>query len=151
MLFRSGCNLSFAGLKTAVLKISKQIKTKQEKYDLAASFQKTIEEILVKKSKVAFEEFRNINKKNNNNIFVVAGGVAANIKIRETLTNLSNKEKFKPIFPPINLCGDNAAMIAMVGLEKFKNKQFNKLDYPPKPRWPLDENAPFLKGAGVRL
>ena len=42
-----GCNLSFAGLKTAVLKISKQIKTKQEKYDLAASFQKTIEEILV--------------------------------------------------------------------------------------------------------
>ena len=148
---RGGCNLSFAGLKTAVLKISKQIKTKQEKYDLAASFQKTIEEILVKKSKVAFEEFRNINKKNNNNIFVVAGGVAANTKIRETLTNLSNKEKFKPIFPPINLCGDNAAMIAMVGLEKFKNKQFNKLDYSPKPRWPLDENAAFLKGAGVKL
>ncbi len=113
---RGGCNLSFAGLKTAVLKISKQIKTKQEKYDLAASFQKTIEEILVKKSKVAFEEFRNINKKKNNNIFVVAGGVAANTKIRETLTNLSNNEKFKPIFPPINLCGDNAAMIAMVGL-----------------------------------
>ena len=52
---RGGCNLSFAGLKTAVLKISKQIKTKQEKYDLAASFQKTIEEILVKKSKVAFD------------------------------------------------------------------------------------------------
>ena len=42
-------------------------------------------------------------------------------------------------------------MIAMVGLEKFKNKQFNKLDYPPKPRWPLDENAAFLKGAGVKL
>ena len=148
---RGGCNLSFAGLKTAVLKISKQIKTKQEKYDLAASFQKTIEEILVKKSKVAFEEFRNINKKNNNNIFVVAGGVAANIKIRETLTNLSNKEKFKPIFPPINLCGDNAAMIAMVGLEKFKKKQFSNLEFPAKPRWPLDEKAAFLKGAGIKL
>ena len=51
---RGGCNLSFAGLKTAVLKISKQIKTDQDKYDLAASFQKTIEEILYKKSKVAF-------------------------------------------------------------------------------------------------
>ena len=51
---RGGCNLSFAGLKTAVVKISKKIKTKQEKYDLAASFQKTIEEILYKKSKIAF-------------------------------------------------------------------------------------------------
>ena len=42
-------------------------------------------------------------------------------------------------------------MIAMVGLEKFKLKQFDKLDYPVKPRWPLDENAVFLKGAGVQL
>ena len=42
-------------------------------------------------------------------------------------------------------------MIAMVGLEKFKLKQFNKLDYPAKPRWALDEDAAFLKGAGVRL
>jgi len=58
---RGGCNLSFAGLKTAVLKISKEIKSNQEKYNLAASFQNTIEEILCKKSKVAFKEF----KKNN--------------------------------------------------------------------------------------
>ena len=79
---KGGCNLSFAGLKTAVLKIAKQIKTNQEKYDLAASFQKTIEEILYKKSKVAFEEFRKINKINKKK-FVVAGGVAANKKIRE--------------------------------------------------------------------
>ena len=56
-----------------------------------------------------------------------------------------------PIFPPIDLCGDNAAMIAMVGLEKFKLKMFNELNHPPKPRWALDENAAFLKGAGVRL
>jgi len=55
---KGGCNLSFAGLKTAVLRIVKQIKTDQEKYDLAASFQKTIEEILYKKSKVAFKEFK---------------------------------------------------------------------------------------------
>ena len=56
---KGGCNLSFAGLKTAVLKISKQIKTYQEKYDLAASFQKTIEEILYKKSKIAFDRIQN--------------------------------------------------------------------------------------------
>jgi len=145
---RGGCNLSFAGLKTAVLKISKKIKTKQEKYDLAASFQRTIEEILYKKSKVAFEEFKKIN---NTNKFVVAGGVAANKRIREVLKNLCKEEGFDSIFPPINLCGDNAAMIAMVGLEKFKLNLFDSLDCPAKPRWPLDENAIFLKGAGVKL
>jgi N6-L-threonylcarbamoyladenine synthase len=42
-------------------------------------------------------------------------------------------------------------MIAMVGLEKFKLNQFSKLSYPAKPRWPLDEKAIFLKGAGVKL
>ena len=147
---KGGCNLSFAGLKTAVLRIVKQIKTDQEKYDLAASFQKTIEEILYKKSKVAFKEFKNIHK-DKANTFVVAGGVAANKKIREVLTKLSNEENFKVVFPPINLCGDNAAMIAMVGLEKYKLKQFNELDHPAKPRWPLDEHAAFLKGAGVKF
>ncbi len=146
---RGGCNLSFAGLKTAVLKISKQIKTKKEKFDLAASFQKTIEEILYKKSKIAFKEFKKINK--NGNKFVVAGGVAANKKIRKVLENLCKEENFKSIFPPTNLCGDNAAMIAMVGLEKYKKKKFNSLDYPIKPRWQLDEQAVFLKGAGVKF
>ena len=146
---KGGCNLSFAGLKTAVLKISKKIKTKKEKFDLAASFQKTIEEILYKKSKIAFKEFRKINK--NGNKFVVAGGVAANKKIRKVLENLCREENFESVFPPINLCGDNAAMIAMVGLEKFKINSFDKLDYPANPRWALDENAVFLKGAGVKL
>ena len=150
ILHRGGCNLSFAGLKTAVLRITKQIKTDQEKYDLAASFQKTIEEILYKKSKVAFKEFKNVNG-DKVNTFVVAGGVAANKRIREVLTTLCEEENFEVIFPLINLCGDNAAMIAMVGLEKYKLKQFNQLDHPAKPRWPLDEDATFLKGAGVRL
>ena len=147
---KGGCNLSFAGLKTAVLKISKQIKTDKEKFDLAASFQKTIEEILYKKSKIAFKEFKKINNIKNHT-FVVAGGVAANKRIREVLTNLSIEENFNPIFPPNNLCGDNAAMIALVGLEKFKLNKFDKLDHPLKPRWALDENAVFLKGAGVKF
>ena len=147
---RGGCNLSFAGLKTAVLKIAKQIKSDQEKYDLAASFQKTVEEILYKKSKVAFEEFKNFIKPKNKT-FVVAGGVAANQKIRRALTKLCEEENFNAIFPPINLCGDNAAMIAMVGLEKFKLKEFSDLSHPAIPRWPLDKDAIFLKGAGIRL
>ena len=147
---KGGCNLSFAGLKTAILKISKNIKTENEKFDLAASFQKTVGEILHKKTQIAFNEFekqKNLKEKK----FVVAGGVAANKKIRSMLINLCNQNNYQSIFPPIELCGDNAAMIAMVGLEKFKINKFNELDYPAKPRWPLDEKAAFLKGAGVKL
>ena len=147
---KGGCNLSFAGLKTAILRITKDIKTDQEKFDLAASFQKTVEEILYKKTKIAFNEFEKQNSLKDK-IFVVAGGVAANEKIRTMLINLCNEDNYTSIFPPIELCGDNAAMIAMVGLEKFKLKQFSNLDHPAKPRWPLDENAAFLKGAGVQL
>ena len=147
---KGGCNLSFAGLKTAVLKITRNIETEQEKFDLAASFQKTIEEILSKKTKIAFEQFEK-NKTLKKRVFVVAGGVAANKKIRTMLIKLCEEKNYESIFPPIDLCGDNAAMIGMVGLEKFKLKQFNDLDYPARPRWPLDEKANFLKGAGVKL
>ena len=147
---KGGCNLSFAGLKTAILKITKNIKTEQEKFDLAASFQKTIEEILYKKTKIAFAKFEEQNNFKEK-VFVVAGGVAANKKIRNMLENLCIEENYKNIFPPIKFCGDNAAMIALVGLEKFKIKNFNELNYPARPRWPLDEKATFLKGAGVKL
>ena len=147
---KGGCNLSFAGLKTAILKIAKKIRTDQEKFDLAASFQKTVVEILYKKTKIAFTEFEKQVKPKEKK-FVVAGGVAANKAIRNMLIKLCEEKNYEHIFPTIELCGDNAAMIAMVGLEKFKLKQFDKLDYPAKPRWPLDEKAAFLKGAGVKL
>ena len=101
-------------------------------------------------TKIAFSEFEKQNDLKEK-IFVVAGGVAANKRIRSMLINLCNQENYQSIFPPIEFCGDNAAMIAMVGLEKFKLKQFSNLDFPAKPRWPLDENAAFLKGAGVKL
>ena len=147
---KGGCNLSFAGLKTAVLKISKNIKNEQDKFDLAASFQKTIEQILYKKTKIAFDEYeKNSNPKKK--VLVVAGGVAANKSIRSMLKNLCKDEDYQGVFPPIELCGDNAAMIALVGLEKFKLKKFDELDFPAKPRWALDESALFLKGAGVKL
>ena len=147
---RGGCNLSFAGLKTAILKITKEIKTDQEKFDLAASFQKTVIEILYKKTKIAFIEFEKQVKPKEKK-FVVAGGVAANKEIRNMLVDLCKEESYEPIFPPIELCGDNGAMIAMVGLEKYKLKKFDNLYFPAKPRWALDENAIFLKGAGVKI
>ena len=147
---KGGCNLSFAGLKTAILRITKAIKTEQEKFDLAASFQKTIEKILYEKTKVAFDKFKKVYSQDRTS-FVVAGGVAANKGIRAKLIKVSNENNFEPIFPDLKLCGDNAAMIAMVGLEKFRVKQFDGLDLPASPRLPLDESAKFLKGAGVKL
>ena len=147
---RGGCNLSFAGLKTAILRIRSKIKTEQDKFDLAASFQKTIEEILHEKTKKAFEIYLNENT-SLKKTFVVAGGVAANQGIKNALINLSNENEFECLFPDVNLCSDNAAMIALVGLEKFKKKLFNKLDFKVNPRWQLDEKAQFLKGAGVKI
>ena len=150
ILNKGGCNLSFAGLKTAILKITKKINSNQEKYDLAASFQKTIEEILYEKTKVAFKEFNKKIKKNKNT-FVIAGGVASNKGIRNKLEIVSKENNFNTIFPELSLCSDNAAMIAMVGLEKYKLNQFDSLDFQANPRWGLDKNAKFLKGAGVKL
>jgi len=150
IIHRGGCNLSFAGLKTAVLKISKKIKNKEEKYHLAASFQKTIEDILCEKSKFAMSLFKE-NCNSEKNTFVIAGGVASNNKIRKKLIDLSIQNNFEPVFPPINLCSDNAAMIAWTGIERFRLGLLNKLDFPVKARWSLDEKAPFLKGAGIKF
>ena len=145
---KGGCNLSFAGLKTSVLRFTQNLKNNQDKYDLAASFQKTIEEILYIKTEVAFKQYLKLSKKRD---FVIAGGVAANNGIRQKLNRVSKENSFKTFFPHINLCGDNAAMIAMVGLEKYKKSQFSDLSFPVNPRWALDEKAKFLKGAGVKF
>ena len=150
ILKKGGCNVSFAGLKTAILKISKNLKNEKEKYHLAASFQKVINEILYEKTKVAMNQFLK-NKKNIQNTFVIAGGVASNLSIRENLNKLAKKENFLSIFPPINLCSDNAAMIAWAGIERYKINLINNLEFPSKARWPLDKEAPFMKGPGLKL
>ena len=150
ILKKGGCNLSFAGLKTAVLKISKGLKTKKEKYHLAASFQKVINEILYEKSKVAMDQFLK-NKKYKLKTFVIAVGVASNLSIRKNLKKLSNEKNFEAVFPPINLCSDNAAMIAWAGIERYKNNLIDNLKFPSRARWPLDASAPFLKGPGLKI
>ena len=150
ILKRGGCNLSFAGLKTAVLRTSKKLKNQKEKYHLAASFQKTINEILYEKTKIAMKEFLK-DKNNVKKTFVIAGGVAANLTIRKNLTKLSNEKKFSSVFPPANLCSDNAAMIAWAGIERYKMNLINNLEFPSKARWPLDSSAPFLKGPGLKI
>ena len=149
---RAGCNLSLAGLKTDILRKSKNMKSNQDKYNLAASFQETINKILRKKTEVAMNIFRNEVSDNSVKSFVVAGGVAANETIRNNLKQLSKKMNFDPIFPSKEFCGDNAAMIAWAGIQRSKkNLLDNEKDAKVKSRWPLDKKAPFLKGAGLQL
>jgi N6-L-threonylcarbamoyladenine synthase len=150
ILKKGGCNLSFAGLKTAVLRTTKKIKNEKEKYHLAASFQKTINEILYEKTKIAMEEYLK-DKKNITNTFVIAGGVASNLSIRKNLIKLAEKKNFISVFPPLNLCSDNAAMVAWAGIERYKINLIDNLEFPSKARWPLDDSAPFLKGPGLKL
>ena len=148
---RAGCNLSFAGLKTAVLRESKKINGEVKlKYNLAASFQNTINKILFKKTKVAVEMFRKKTEKENFQL-IVAGGVAANQSIRAKLSELSNEMKFKTIYPDLKFCGDNAAMIAWAGIQRFKKNLIDNVDVSAKSRWPLDKNAPYMKGPGLKL
>ena len=146
---RGGSNLSFAGLKTAVLRTMDSIKTHQDKCDLAASFQKTVIEILLKKTEKAINQY--LENYSKNKILVVAGGVAANKEIRRNLENLCRKEKFQIYFPDIELCTDNAAMIALAGLERYKKRKFNKHNFEVNPRWQLDDNAKFMKGSGIKI
>ncbi len=148
---RAGCNLSLAGLKTAVLRKSKELSSDKERYNLAASFQETINKILTKKTKVAMEKFREEISGNSLRPFVVAGGVAANETIRKSLKELSKKMDFDPIFPSKEFCGDNAAMIAWAGIQRYNKKLFNIKNNNVRSRWPLDDNAPFLKGPGLKL
>ena len=149
---KAGCNLSLAGLKTAVLREVKKINNKNQlKFNLAASFQETINKILRKKTLVAMEQFRKITKIKNKAVFVIAGGVAANKSIRKSLVNVSEDMNFKPIFPSQEFCGDNAAMIAWAGIKRYKRKLIDNLDIKAKSRWPLDKSAPFMKGPGLKL
>ncbi|MFL2889960.1 MAG: tRNA (adenosine(37)-N6)-threonylcarbamoyltransferase complex transferase subunit TsaD [Pelagibacteraceae bacterium] len=148
---KAGCNLSFAGLKTAVLRESKKINgEKKLRYNLAASFQNTINKILYKKTKIAIEMFKEKTKKKEVQL-IVAGGVAANSSIRENLNRLTKEINLKIIYPDVRFCGDNAAMIAWAGIKRFNKKLINDLNIPAKSRWPLDEKAPYMKGPGLKL
>ena len=148
---KAGCNLSFAGLKTAVLRETKKMnKNESNKNHMAASFQETIIKILRKKTRIAVEMFlEKTNKKNFQ--LIVAGGVAANKSIRKNIFSLSHEMNFTAVFPSLEFCGDNAAMIAWAGIKRYKKGFKSELDIIAKSRWPLDEQAPYLKGPGLKL
>ena len=147
LIHEKNAHFSFAGLKSAVANIvAKNSCTEKFKKDMSASFQATINKIIFTKTQNAINEYKRIVKSKKNLKIVVAGGVAANKSIRSSLRQLEAIENCEFLFPSIKYCTDNGAMIALAGIERFERNKFNKLNFKPRPRWPLDKNAIFMKG-----
>ena len=154
LLDRPGCDMSFSGLKTAMLRARDAIVatqgglTPQDQSDLAAGFQDAVTDILVEKTRRALGQYIRLNPEKRS--FAIAGGVAANQQIRVAL--LAECSKLDTVFsaPPLTLCTDNAAMIAYAGLCRLESGARDDLTLGARPRWPLDSTAPALLGSGKK-
>jgi N6-L-threonylcarbamoyladenine synthase len=134
-------HFSFAGLKSAVQRAVASGDFRSE--DIAASFQQAVVDCLVDRTRLALEQ-------SDAPALVVAGGVAANHAIRSALAQLAAANARRFSVPPGWLCTDNAAMIAWAGAERFAAGERDALDVPARARWPLDERAEKVRGAGVK-
>ena len=138
-----GCDFSFSGLKTAVRHLIHQHAEGDSnvRADIAASFQKTVSDILVNRCRHAISLLQT------EEVFishlVVAGGVAANQLIRQDLETLCHHNGLIFAAPPLSLCTDNGAMVAWAGLERLSKGHKDLLSVPARPRWPLDALEKF--------
>ena len=144
---RPGCDFSFSGLKTAVRHVALALPDgpfqKQDIADLCAGFQAAAGDVLADRTGHALDIF--LEQHPQGRTLVIAGGVAANQNLRQRLQRLADERSVDLVAPPINLCTDNAAMIAWAGIERIKalglDAAQDNLDYRPRPRWPLDPDA----------
>ncbi|MCV9966087.1 tRNA (adenosine(37)-N6)-threonylcarbamoyltransferase complex transferase subunit TsaD [Pararhizobium sp. BT-229] len=147
-------DFSFSGLKTAVRQAAQSIEPVTEKdiADICASFQKAISRTLKDRIGRGLARFKEqFGGTVDSPALVVAGGVAANQTLRATLQELCDKNGFRFIAPPLQLCTDNAAMIAWAGAERMAaGLPADDLDVAPRSRWPLDADAKALIGFGKR-
>ncbi len=141
---RDGCDFSFSGLKTAVLHGARELGQEklgiQDTADIAASFQAAVADVMADRTTNAFARFQ-ADFPNSARSLVVAGGVAANTKIRERLTALCDDNGFSFVAPPLKHCTDNAAMIAWAGIARLAQGLTDPLSFSPLARWPLDPEA----------
>lgn len=139
LLKKEECNFSFSGLKTAVRNQIKKLRevSEQDKADICASFQYTVSEIINYKILQALKLF-SAKYPDSKNV-IISGGVAANLYLRQKLSENIKNLGYKLFYPPINLCTDNAVMIAYAGVERMKYGYYSTLDFEPKSRWNLDE------------
>lgn len=154
LLDRPGYDLSFSGLKTALLRERDKLVARdgglhvQDRADLCASFQAAVTDVLAEKSRRALAEYMALNPAEPT--FAVAGGVSANMTIRAALETVSADAGAQFLAPPLRLCTDNAAMIAWAGIERFRTGHRDDMSLQARPRWPLDQTAPAMLGSGKK-
>ncbi|SFR01903.1 tRNA (adenosine(37)-N6)-threonylcarbamoyltransferase complex transferase subunit TsaD [Poseidonocella sedimentorum] len=151
LLDRPGCDMSFSGLKTALLRQRDQLMVDgvlkaQDRDDLCAGFQRAVADILAEKTRRALAALHEAGPVDPT--LSVAGGVAANGEIRARLGAVCAENGVAFTAPPLALCTDNAAMIAYAGLERFAAGARDDMTLAARPRWPLDERAAPLIGSG---
>ena len=149
LLDRPGCDMSFSGLKTAVLRQRDALVAQQgglheqDRNDICAGFQAAVADVLAEKTRRALAL-------SPAPVLAVAGGVASNRRLRAALHDVSVQARAAFVAPPLPLCTDNAAMIAWAGIEIFGAGQRDGMDLAAHPRWPLDRQAAPMLGAGKR-
>jgi N6-L-threonylcarbamoyladenine synthase len=154
LLDRPGCDMSFSGLKTAILRArdgvvaEKSGLTRQDRADLCASFQAAVVDVLAEKTLRALQAY--LADAPVAPLLAVAGGVAANTAIRAALQEVCAQADVAFLAPPLALCTDNAAMIAYAGIERFRLGQYDTMALAARPRWPLDQHSPSLLGSGKK-
>ena len=144
------CHFSFSGLKTAIAQAYQSHGTSISTSDYAASLQAAITDCLGDRVTRALTTTLADEAFSSNPTLVVAGGVAANQAIAARLHQICDDLDVTLAVPPAKLCTDNAAMIAWAGIEYYRLNQPSSLDFAPRPRWPLDEDASPPPGRGVR-
>lgn len=150
LLDQPGCNMSFSGLKTAVLRARDSVLIDgklraADRADLCAGFQRAVADVLAEKTVRALAAAR---MQSAVTAFAVAGGVAANGEIRARLEKITGQADLMFSAPPLKYCTDNAAMIAYAGAELLALGHQDDMSLSARPRWPLDSEASALIGGG---
>ena len=145
-------HFSLAGLKTALRHeaMKRAPISDQDVADLCASFQEAAADVVSDRTRRAMELYADALGNDAQRALVVAGGVAANQRLRAALTEVAAEQGFTLILPPPDLCTDNAAMVAWAGAERLARGLVADLTAPSRARWPLDPDAAPALGAGVK-
>ena len=151
MLGRDGCAFSFSGLKTAVRRAILLLgdQARPAIPDLCASFQAAAAASVADRTRNALRLFEE-HHPNVAPTLVVAGGVAANHALRQSLAALADRRQARLVVPPARLCTDNGTMIAWTGIERLRLGLIDSLDTPARARWPLDPDAEPALGGGAK-
>jgi N6-L-threonylcarbamoyladenine synthase len=135
------CDFSFSGLKTAVrhriLDLGQAAGEPATMADLCASFQAAVGDVLVDRSARAMRRMRA--ERPSCRMLVVAGGVAANLYLRQRLEGAAAGQGFSLVAPPLGLCTDNAIMVAWAGIERLRLSSADDQAVAARARWPLEE------------